>query len=53
MTPRWFKLDDQYPYHSARGRLTYDLRNKNWIPHNGINNPSSCEADQKTKATKK
>ena len=31
----------------AHGRLTYDLHDKNWIPHIGINNPSSCKADTK------
>ena len=27
------KLDDNFPCHGAHGRLTYDLHDKNWIPH--------------------
>ena len=41
------KLDDKYPHHDAHGRLAYDLHNKNWISHIGINNPSNCTADTK------
>ena len=43
------KLDDKYPFHGAHGRLTYDLHDKKWIPHIGINNPSNCKADTKNK----
>ena len=41
------KLDDKCPFHGAHGRLTYDLHDKNWIPHIGANNPSNCKADTK------
>ena len=41
------KLDDKFPFHGAHGRLTYDLHDKNWIPHIEINNPSKCKADTK------
>ena len=40
-----FKLDVQYPHHSALGRLTYDLSDKNGKPNIGIINPSNCKAD--------
>ena len=40
-------LDDKFPFHGAHGRLTYDLFDKNWIPHIGIKNPSNCKADTK------
>ena len=43
------KLDEKYPYNGAHGRLTYDLHDKHWIPHIGINNPSNCKADTKNK----
>ena len=43
------KLDDKFPFHGAHGRLTYNLHDKNWIPHIGINNPSNCKADTKNK----
>ena len=43
------RLDDKYPFHGAHGRLAYDLQNKNWIPHVGINKPSNCKADTKNK----
>ena len=43
------KLDDKFPFHGANGRLTYDLHDKNWIPHIGINNPSNYKADIKNK----
>ena len=43
------KLDDKFPFHGAHGRLTYDIHDKNWIPHIKINNPSNCEADTKNK----
>ena len=43
------RLDTKFPFHGAHGRLTDDLNNKNWIPHIGINNPSSCKADTKNK----
>ena len=41
------KLDDKYPLHGAHGRLTYDIHDKNWIPHIGINTTSNCKADTK------
>ena len=41
------KLDEKYPYNGAHGRLTYDINDKPWIPHIGINNPSNCKADTK------
>ena len=43
------KLDEKYPYNGAHGRLTYDIQDKHWIPHIGINNPSNCKADTKNK----
>ena len=27
------RLDNKFPFLGAHGRLTYDLRDKNWIPH--------------------
>ena len=42
------RLDNKYPYQGAHGRLSYDLHDKNWIPHIRINNPSNCKADTKT-----
>ena len=44
-----FKLDKKYPYNGAHGRLTYDIHDKHWITHIGINNPSNCKADTKNK----
>ena len=41
------KLDEKYPYNGAHGRFTYDIHDKHWIPHIGINNPSNCRADTK------
>ena len=43
------KLAEKYPYNGAHGRLTYDINDKHWIPHIGINNPSNCKADTKNK----
>ena len=43
------KLDGKYPYNGAHGRLTYDINDKHWIPHIGINNPSNCKAATKNK----
>ena len=43
------RLDNKLPFHGAHGRLTYDLHDKNWIPHIGINKPSNCKADTKNK----
>ena len=40
-------LDRNFPFHETHGRLTYDLHDKHWIPHIGINDPSNCEADTK------
>ena len=39
----------KYPYNGAHGRLTYDIHDKHWIPHIGINDPSNCKADTKNK----
>ena len=47
------KLDEKYPYNGAHGRLTYDIHDKHWIPHIGINDPSNCKADTKIKDIKK
>ena len=41
------KLDKKYPYNGAHGRLIYDIHDKHWIPHTGINDPSNCKADTK------
>ena len=43
------RLDTKFLFHGAHGRLTYDIHGKNWIPHNGISNPSNCKADTKNK----
>ena len=43
------KLDKKYPYNRAHGRLTYDIHDKHWIPHLGMNNLSNCKADTKNK----
>ena len=43
------KLDKKYPYNGSHGRLTYDIHNKHWIPHIGMNDPSNCKADTKNK----
>ena len=32
------RLDEKNPYNGPHGRLTYDLHDKHWIPHIGINN---------------
>ena len=45
------QLDKKYPYNGAHGRLTYDIHDKHWIPHIGINNPS--KQIQKIKDIKK
>ena len=47
------KLDNKFPFHGAHERLTYDLQDKNYIPHIGINNPSNCKADTKNKGYQK
>ena len=47
------RLDNKFPFQGAHGRLTYDLHDKNWIPHIGINNPSKCKADTKNKGYQK
>ena len=47
------KLDEKYPYDGAHGRLTYDIHDKHWMPHIGINNPSYCKADTKIKDIQK
>ena len=31
------KIDERYPYNGAHRRLTYEIHNKHWIPHIGIN----------------
>ena len=43
------QLHKKDPYNGAHGRLTYDLNDKHWIPHIGINDPSNCKADTKNK----
>ena len=43
------RLDRNFPFHGTHGRLTYDLHDKHWIPHIGINDPSNCKADTKNK----
>ena len=43
------QIDAKFLFHGAYGRLTYDLNDKNWIPHLGINNSSNCKADTKNK----
>ena len=43
------RLDNKFSFHGAHERLTYDLHDKNWISHIGINNPSNCAADTKNK----
>ena len=47
------QLDEKYPYNGAYGRLTNDIHDKHWIRNIGINNPSNCEADTKTKGYQK
>ena len=41
------RLDTKLSFHGAHGRLTYDLNDKNWIPHIGINTTSYCKAAKK------
>ena len=43
------RLDRNFPFDGTHGRLTYDLHDKHWIPHIGINDPSRCKADTKNK----
>ena len=43
------RLDRNFPFRGTHGRLTYDLNDKHWIPHIGINDPSNCKADTKNK----
>ena len=43
------RLDTKCPFHGAHGRLINYLHDKNWIPHNGKDNPSNCKADTKNK----
>ena len=43
------QLDKKYPYNGAHGRLNYDIHDKHWIPHIGINNPSNCKVDTRNK----
>ena len=43
------RLDINFPFHGTHGRLTYNLHDKHWIPHIGINDPSNCKADTKNK----
>ena len=47
------KLDKKYPFNGAHRRLTYDTKDKHWISHIGINNPSNCKADTKIEDIKK
>ena len=44
------KLDEKYPYNGAHGRLIFDIQDKHWIPHIGLNNPSNYKADSKNKS---
>ena len=39
--------DENFPYQGVHEKLTYDVHDKNWIPHIGINDPSSCKVDSK------
>ena len=41
------KLDDKYLLHGAHRRLIYELRDKYWIPHIGINKPFNCKQTHK------
>ena len=41
------KLDNKNPFPGTHGLLTYDLHDRNWIPHIGIVNPSNCKAETK------
>ena len=41
------ELDDTNPYHRVHGRSTYDLHDKNWIPHIRIYNPLNFKTDTK------
>ena len=43
------RLDKNLCFHGTHGRLTYDLHDKHWILHIGINDPSKCKADTKNK----
>ena len=38
------QLDEKNPYN---GRLTYDIHDKHWIPHIGINDPQTAKQTQK------
>ena len=46
------RLDTKFPFQGAHGRIKYDLHDKHWIPHIGINNPSSCKAETKKKISR-
>ena len=43
------RVDNKFLFHGAHERITYDLHDKNWIPHIEINNPSNCKANTKIK----
>ena len=47
------RLDKKFPFHETHGELTYDLHDKHWLPHIGINNPSNCKQTQKIQDIKK
>ena len=47
------RLDRNFPFHGTHGRLTYDLHDKHWIPHIGINDPPIAKQIQKIKDIKK
>ena len=47
------RLDTKFPFQREHGRLTYDIHDKHWIPHIGINHPSNCKVDTKNKGTKR
>ena len=46
---RHMRVDNNFPFHGAHGRLTYDLYDKNWIPRIGKNTLSNCKAESKNK----
>ena len=46
------RLDTKFPFQGAHGRIKYDLHDKHWIPHIGINNPSSCKANTKKRISR-
>ena len=47
------RLDYKFPFHGAHGRLTYNLHDKVWLPHIGINNPQKSKPNTKNKGYQK